>query len=213
MNKYSEQQMEDENNIDKSFKKIHDNLWAGNYIGFNDSSHMNEFNKVDLHENYFTIFPNLAANIFCYINIIAFIPLIAISIIRLCHEDQPNEEYKRAEAWCSKLNVIIPYLIFFIGFFSYIVYEYFNIYKNRNPENFTKIKTDPFLEDLLKTIKDRHPKEEYIFSLMICYSGSMAIFILAWILSYIFTRRYMRLMNMTGGKGTKTLKSDFPDEE
>ena len=41
---------------------------------------------------------------------IAFIPLIAISIIRLCHEDQPNEEYKRAEAWCSKLNVIIPYL-------------------------------------------------------------------------------------------------------
>ena len=104
-------------------------------------------------------------------------------------------------------------MIFFIGFSSYIVYEYFNIYKNRNPENFTKIKTDPFLEDLLKTIKDRHPKEEYIFSLMICYSGSMAIFILAWILSYIFTRRYMRLMNMTGGKGTKTLKSDFPDEE
>ena len=67
--KYIKDQMENGINIDKTFKKIYDNFWAGTFIGFKDSSHMKEFNKADLHETYMTIFPNIYADVYSYINI------------------------------------------------------------------------------------------------------------------------------------------------
>ena len=58
-----------ETNIDKTFKKIYDNIWAGTFIGFKDNSNMNEFIKVDLHETYISIFPKYLAYLFCFVNI------------------------------------------------------------------------------------------------------------------------------------------------
>ena len=69
MTEYIKHQMENGINIDKTFKKIYDNFWAGTFIGFKDSSHMKEFNKVDLLETYMTIFPNIYADVYSYINI------------------------------------------------------------------------------------------------------------------------------------------------
>ena len=71
---------------------------------------MNKFNKVDLHETYFTIFPNMAAYIFCYINIVCFAALSILSAFRFFHKDVEDEEFKEEEANCSKLMVLIPYL-------------------------------------------------------------------------------------------------------
>ena len=68
-----------------------------------------------------------------------------------------------------KCTVIVHYSIFFLPFFVYIVYEYVSIYKKRNPENLINIKADPFLEQFLKEIKDRHPAEGYILSIIIFY--------------------------------------------
>ena len=207
--RYILQQMENEVNIDKSFKKINNNLWAGTFIGFKDSSHINEFNKVDFQKIYHTSFPNNVAMVFCFFNIFFFIPLMFISAMRFCHEDTPNEEFKEGEALCSKLFVIIPYLIFFIAYFVYIIYEYIAKYMNKNCEILSKVKVDPFLEDLFTEIKDRYPNEKYILSLIICYSGSMAIFLLAWILSQIFTKRYMRFMNNMKKNGTNDNKANL----
>ena len=67
--------MENEANIDKSFKKINNNLWAGTFIGFKDSSHINEFNKVDFQKIYHTSFPNNVAMVFCFFNIFFLFPL------------------------------------------------------------------------------------------------------------------------------------------
>ena len=117
--------------------------------------------------------------------------------MRFFHKDIENEGFNEAATLASKLTVIFPYLIFYIGFFSYIIYEYFNIYKNRNPEELLKIKADPFLEDLLKEIKNRHIDEINILMLIIIYSGAMVLFLLAWILSQIFTKRYLRLLERT----------------
>ena len=117
--------------------------------------------------------------------------------MRFFHKDIENEGFNEAATLASKLTVIFPYLIFYIGFFTYIIYEYFNIYKNRNPEELLKIKADPFLEDLLKEIKNRHIDEINILTLIIIYSGAMVLFLLAWILSQIFTKRYLRLLERT----------------
>ena len=204
---YILQQMENEAKIDKSFKKINNNLWAKTFMGFKDSSHMNVFSQMDLQKSYITTFPNIASIIFCQINIIAFIYLLGMSAIRFCHKDQPNEDFKERETLCSKLFVIIPYLIFFIGYFVYIIYEYCDKYRNKNYEILSNIKADPFLEDFIAEIKERYPNEKYIISFIICYSGSIAIFLLAWILSQIFTKRYMRFMkNIKNNKGEQLLE-------
>ena len=97
--------------------------------------------------------------------------------------------------------IIIPYLIFYIGFFSYIIYEYFNIYEKRKIGELTKYSTDPFLQDFLSEIEGRHLEKGYFIAIIICYCCSMAIFIVAWILSHIFTKRYLRLLEMTKKNG------------
>ena len=135
--------------------------------------------------------------------------IVLYALLIMNKEDGPNCRFRSCRLLL--MIVIIPYFSFFIGFFAYIVYEYVNIYKNRNPGNLSNIKANPFLEDLLTIIKDRHPAEEYIFSIMICYSVSMAIFLLSWILNYILTKRYLE-MEEEEEKETKDSKSqDFID--
>ena len=189
--------MEEEINIDKSYKNISHDLFVGYFIGFNDSFSMSQYKNKDLYESYFLLFPNDVSMVFCGLNIFAFLALIILSSMRFFHKDIENEGFNEAATLISKLTVIFPYLIFYIGFFTYIIYEYFNIYKNRNPEELLKIKADPFLEDLLKEIKNRHIDEINILTLIIIYSGAMVLFLLAWILSQIFTKRYLRLLERT----------------
>ena len=57
---FIEKKMSEKINEDKSYRNISDNLYAGNYIGFKDSSQMEKFDKLDLYTTYFTLFPNTA---------------------------------------------------------------------------------------------------------------------------------------------------------
>ena len=59
--------MEGDENINNSYDIIGEGLYAGTYIGFNDSQGMNKYQELDLREIYFTVFPNLAALVFAYI--------------------------------------------------------------------------------------------------------------------------------------------------
>ena len=129
---YMRKEMGNETNIDKTFKKIYDNIWAGTFIGFKDNSNMNEFNKVDMHETYISIFPKYLAYLFCFVNIGYFLAIGSISVIRFLQKDKPNEEFNKVDSSCCKYTVIVHYSIFFLPFFVYIVYEYVNIYKKEN---------------------------------------------------------------------------------
>ena len=71
-------------NIDRSFKKIYNNIYVGNYIGFKDYSNMNNFNNTDLYESYFTAFPNGAAYFCCYIYLIVIFFLVFFQSIFAC---------------------------------------------------------------------------------------------------------------------------------
>ena len=85
-------------------------------------------------------------------------------------------------------------MTFFISYFIYCLYEYFNIYKNRNPEDLMNIRADFFIENLLNDIYIRHNDKIYIFSIIILLSCSVFINIIAWISSIIYTKTYMALL-------------------
>ena len=85
-------------------------------------------------------------------------------------------------------------MTFFISYFIYCLYEYFNIYKNRNPEDLMNIRADFFIENLLNDIYKRHNDKIYIFSIIILLSCSVFINIIAWISSIIYTKTYKALL-------------------
>ena len=191
---YIKKRFEEDINIDKSFKKVGTNLYVGNYYGFKDNSHLQDYIKTDLYKLYTTIFPNIGAHICSYISIGVLIFLIIFSIIRFCHKDIPNEGFNPSAVCTAKFFTIFPYLVIFIGYFIYIIYEYINIYKKNNPESLIKINADSFLENLLEEIHSRHLKKVYILILIILFSCSIILNIIAWILSSIFTCKFMKLM-------------------
>ena len=171
INSYIRNRFNDKINIDKTFRKISGNIYAGNYIGFNSSTNLNDYNNFELYDLYFIIFPNKASYVFCFICAILYFLVIVIYISIIYHESNDMIGFPGL--------VFLPYLIFFIGFFSYILYEYSNIYKERRPFDLTKVKVDSFLEDLLKEIQGRHCEENLILAIIILYSCSMFLLILS----------------------------------
>ena len=194
MTNYIYEKFNESKNIDKTYRNISDNVAANFYLGFKDYETLNRFINTDLYNLYTISFPNSAAHIFCFVLIIVFIPLIIFSITRFCHKDVPNEGFNREAVLCGKLYIIIPYLIFYIGFYAYIVYEYVKIYIQREHEELINMKVDPFLEDLLKEVYDRNPKHIYVLIIVILYTASIVVFLLAWILSHHFTKKYLSLL-------------------
>ena len=184
-------------NIDKSFKKIYDRIYAGNYLGFKDYTNMINFNDMDLYESYFAVFPNYPAYVFCFFCLIAMIGLSIFSVCRFCHKDIPDEGFKYCCVCAVKIVIIIIYLSCFTGYFCYSIYEYYDIYKNRNPKNLINIRADYFIENLLDEIYNRHMNKNLILSIIILLSCSMLIYIIVWILSDIYTQRYMEILNIT----------------
>ena len=174
VNIYIRKRFNDEINIDKTFRKISGNIYVGNYIGFNNSNNLNDYNNFELYDLYFIIFPNKASYIFCFICAILYFIFIVVCVI-VMFISGPDDHHP-AEVLPSAISMY--YLLFFIGFFSYILYEYINIYKDRRPFDLTKVKVDSFLEDLLKEIQGRHCEENLILAIIILYSCSMGLFIL-----------------------------------
>ena len=194
--KYIDKRLNDDINIDKSYRNISNEISVGYYLGFKDYSNLEKFNNLDLYNLYFTDFPDKIAEIFGFILIFLYILLIAQSVQRFLHKDVPNEPYNRKATLKAKLYIIIVYSIFWIGYFIYTVYEYDYIFNKLRHDELLDIKADPFFEDLLKEIYNANPKTMYILFISL-YVVSMAIFIFAWILSHYFTKQYLQLVEKT----------------
>ena len=148
INVYVRNRFKDEINIDKTFRNISDNIFVGNYIGFNNSNNLNDYNNFELYDLYFIIFPNKASYVFCFICSILYFLFTLMCILDILAK--LRDEEKDNMIIYTPFLLFYFYLIFFIGFFSYILYEYYNIYKDRRPFDLKKVKVDSFLEDLLK---------------------------------------------------------------
>ena len=77
-------------------------------------------------------------------------------------------------------------------------------YQRLKPFDLRDIKADPFIEEFLEDIESRHFSEITVIIIITLYSASMCTFLLAWILSQIFTKRYLDLLNKTKNCNTQT---------
>ena len=173
---YIRTKFNDKINIDKSFKRIFNDLFAGNYIGFKDYNHLQNYNDINLYNFYFSIFPNRFALIFSIICSVFTLIFIAASIYLLYNK----KKLGTVDDILASLKLFsLLFSIIFCGFLAYIIYKYINIVKINKPENLKNIKADIFLEDLLSEIAGRYPKNNFIFILIVLFPSSILIFIVA----------------------------------
>lgn len=69
---YILKKMEEKNNIDNNFKKINDEIYYRNYIGFDSYDEIDKFINFNFTKTYITVFPNDVSIIFGYIGLIPF---------------------------------------------------------------------------------------------------------------------------------------------
>ena len=151
---------------------------------------MTKYMSIDLHYLYLNPFPHSYSILFYVIGIVFLLILILCSLIRYYHKDKPNEGSNKCATLAMKLYIIIPYLIFFIGFFFYIIYHYCIIYNKNKLNDLTKIIAEKFLEDLMLEVKAAHYKLIFHIIVIILFSFSMIAFLLAWILNIYYTYKY-----------------------
>ena len=192
MTKIVKEKFKEEINIDKSFKRIDYNLYDGNYIGFEDHTHLQKYNNFDLYKSYFDVFPDELAVAFCYFTIILFSCMIIFSMIRCCDKNYPVESFDPLCVLGTKLSIIIAYSITFIIYFIYTFYEYFNIYIKRNLKDFTKIRANEFIENLLADIEKKNTKESFILAIIILLPFSLLLFLSGWIVCIFVTKWYKK---------------------
>ena len=198
VDKYIRKKFNEKKNIDKSFRHISNDLYVGTFIGFKDYNEIdkfnNKFNNINLTRIYFQEFPDLTITIANMVSVFFLIILIYISYKRFFHEDIPNEKYDRKATLTSKFVIIFLYSLIFIFNLVYISYKFSKIY-NSERNNLTKIDADKFIKDFLKEVKDMKQLSLFI-SYIILLFFSICLFIIAWILSYIFTKRYFKLLEI-----------------
>lgn len=175
----------DEENIDYNYRKIHDNLYVKSFIGFKDIENINKFNNIDFRAYKF-LFPNKAAFVFSFlcsgfflIHLIYIIYKIIIACINNTADFGGVSVYERI--------ILIFYWIIFIGFFIYLLVQYFKI-KNYNEifELARSIKADKYIENFLKDFTKPFENKNIIFNSIILLSVSASLYILAIITFYFF---------------------------
>ena len=198
MTDYILEKFKEENNIDKYYKNIYDNLYSRNYIGFENIDQINKFISIDFKEKYKTFFPNVAAIVFGIISSITFILSIVFSIIRMLYEDHPNQESDMFFTNFAKCLIIFNYSAIFLGFFLYIIIKYLDLKKDEKNYLFLKeFKADIFIEDFINYFYSKNKFEKKLAFIEIWLSlGSLLFFLLGWIVHIIVMKKINRRNQM-----------------
>ena len=173
------------NNFDKSFENVGNNLYIGNYIGFRDFNNMKTFMDINLYYLFLNPFPHYIYLIFCMAYLIINIGITFNSLKGCCRKDEPNEGAIRRQDRICILIYVILYLAFFIGIFIYSIYSFNIIYNKNNFGDINKVDADEFLEDLMNEVKGQHGKKIYHIAIIILFSSSITLFLVAWIITQI----------------------------
>ena len=194
LTKYIRKKFNEKKNIDIYYKKIYNNIYVKNYIGFESYEHMINFMNEDLLHLYLKIIPNYASTIISIICALVLLVLMFFSICRLCYKDIPNDHGDESCITCSKLVVGGLYFIIFSGYYIYFNYAYCKIYKNPKFIKIKQIKSDNFIKDFIKEIS-KGKNKSLILSVITILSFSFIFFIITWIFKP-FHQMYLKSLGL-----------------
>ena len=132
MTDYIYDRFKEEKNIDKYYKKIDNELYVRNYIGFENNEDMEKFIEYDFRSDLKALFPNYPSLVIGYFCLPFLIGLIIFSMSRCKYVDRPysNFEGDSCCVWFTRIFIIVIFLLFFLGYYIYIIYKYVSTKNN-----------------------------------------------------------------------------------
>ena len=181
---YILEKFEETINIDLNYKKIDNNLYRRNYIGFENYKQMEEFINTDFRYYYKLKFPKTFLIVFGFISTLPLFILICFAICRLNYEDMPySPPPNRCDVILSKFCVIFWYMVFFLLFYIFCIINYCDLHKGKiNCNSLKKIKSETIIKDLIYNFcYDYNSKNKFVITEIILLSISFFIFFIGWI--------------------------------
>ena len=166
-------------NIDKTLTHISEHIYVGNYIGFENSWSMETFMESDLEYLYNNQFPDSIGVGFLFAGILLFGLLIIFTSCKLCCIKFFSECFRDISPVCAKLEFIIPYLLFTLGYFIYSINCYYQFYIKQHLGDLEDIEAEALIESLSKNVRNRHISVAYHIINIILIVVSLIIFIIS----------------------------------
>ena len=166
-------------NIDRTLTEIFRNIYVGNYIGFEDSWSMETFMESDLDYLYYHQFPDSIGVGFLFAGIFIFCFLIGFASCKLCCIKFFSECCQNISPVYAKLEFIIPYLLFTLGYFIYSINCYYQFYIKQHLGDLEDIEAEALIESLSKNVRNRHISVAYHIINIILIVVSLIIFIIS----------------------------------
>ena len=188
---YILEKFEETINIDLNYKKIYNNLYYRNYIGFENYKQMEEFINTDFRYYYKLKFPETFLIVFGFISTLPLFILIGFAICRLNYKDMPfSPPPDKFDVIFSKCCVIFWYMVFFLLFYIFCIINYCDLHKGKiNCNSLKKIKSEIIIEDFINTFcSDYNFKNKFVITEIILLSISFFIFVIGWIAHIIIQR-------------------------
>jgi hypothetical protein len=175
-------------NIDKTLTHISEHIYVGNYIGFENSWSMETFMESDLEYLYNNQFPDSIGVGFLFAGILLFGLLIIFTSCKLCCIKFFSECFRDISPVCAKLEFIIPYLLFTLGYFIYSINCYYQLYTKQHLGDLLDIEADDLIEGLSTKVRNRHLSAGYHIINIILMVVSLIIFITSEVVDCIFNK-------------------------
>ena len=204
LTKYIDKKFKEKKNEDIYFRKVYNNLYVKNFLGFESYEQMNILMKSKLFSLYLKMIPNFPSTIISIFCALVLLGLCIFSIIRLNYKDIPNDHGDETCITCSKCAVGGLYLVIFIGYYIYFIYAYCKIYKNPELLSLKKIKSDNFINDFINEIL-KGKNLVLILFVIILFSISFIFFILTWIFKPIH-QKYIKPLKIETKEINKKIK-------
>ena len=174
-----------DDNTDKSFKYVSRNLYIGNFIGFKNVLSMKKYTYIDFHYLYFAPFPDGIAIAFCFLGaFIIYLTIIYLSIKVRCKEKIFFISSKIRPLYI-KLITEIPYLMFTLGYFIYIIYSFHNLYVINELDNVSKIKAEYIIEYIIEEVEGRHNAKSWHVIDILLFTFSLVLYIVSEVFEYV----------------------------
>ena len=167
-----------------------DDLYKFN--GFAKYEDMKEFIDYNFRDDIRRLFPNYASLVIGYISLPFLFALICFSITRIRYKDSPHKDFEGNSSCvcCVKAIVIISFLTFFLGFYTYITCK-FSENKNRC-KYLQKIKANIYISEFIDYYCGKKNIEKRAFlAETILFPISAIIFISGWIY-HIYYNIYLK---------------------
>ena len=174
-----------DNNNDKNYTQIFNNIYIKNFVGFENPEQMDIFKNTDF-TIYKSIFPHNIRLLLVIVSEVLLVIIIIIYIRKLVEDeekdnDNDNNICKKFENFIIIFGISI-YCLIFLYFYTYFIFSCYELNKNNKFSELKEIKADKYIEEFINEFISKFKKKRLICCSILFFSLSLVFYIISIVL-------------------------------